>query len=69
VEFLLWCNGIGRVVGVLGCRFDPQLAQWVKDPALLQLRLRLGMWLGSHPWPRNFMYYRAAKNEKKKNYN
>ena len=36
-EFLLWCNGIGDILGVLGCGFDPGLAQWVKDPSLLQL--------------------------------
>lgn len=22
-EFLLWCHGIGGVLGALGCRFDP----------------------------------------------
>ena len=22
-EFLLWCNGIGRVLAALGCEFDP----------------------------------------------
>ena len=23
-EFPLWCNGIGSVLGALGCRFNPQ---------------------------------------------
>ena len=38
----------------------PGLAQWVKDPGLLQLQL------GSDPWPGNSMCHRAAK--KRKNY-
>ena len=33
------CNGIGSVLGVLGRRFDPGPAQWVKDPLLPQLRM------------------------------
>ena len=36
------------------------LAQWVKDPAMLQLQL------GSDPWPGNSICPGAAKNEKKK---
>ena len=39
-EFPLWYNEIGSVLGALGHRFDPCLAQWVKDAALLQLQLR-----------------------------
>ena len=31
-EFLLWQNGIRGVLGASGSRFDPQLAQRVKDP-------------------------------------
>ena len=30
------------------------LVQWVKDPELLQLWYRSQLWLGFHPWPRNF---------------
>ena len=54
-EFLLWQNGIGSALGALGLGFNPSLAQWVKDLALLQVQLwlRLQMWLGSNPWPGN----------------
>ena len=34
LELLLWRKGIGGVLGMLGPRFDPFLAQWVKDPAV-----------------------------------
>ena len=37
----------------------PGLAQWVKDPVLLQLQL------GSDPWPRSSICLGVAKNEKK----
>ena len=42
----------------------PSLAQWVKDPTLLQLRLRLRLWLRSDPWPRD--YWAAKKTISKK---
>ena len=42
------------------------LAQWVKDPALPKLRLKLWLWLGSDPWPGNSMCGGVAKNEKKR---
>ena len=32
----------------------PGLAQWVKDPALSLQWLRLLLWHGFDPWPRNF---------------
>ena len=41
---------------------SPSLTQWVKDPALQQLRLQLQ--LGSDPWPRNSICCGAAKKEK-----
>ena len=46
----------------------PSRAQWVRDPTLLQLRLRLQLWLGSDPWPGNSgnFFGRAAKKEKEK---
>ena len=44
----------------------PGLAWWVKDPALLQLRLWLQLWLGSDPWPGSSICRRLAKKEKKK---
>ena len=52
-EFLLWhsrlriqpclCGGVGLV---------PGLAQWVNDPALLQLWRRSHLRVGFDPWPR-----------------
>ena len=65
-EFPLWHKGIGSILGALECRFNPSPAQWVKDPALLQLRLRLRLQLGSDPWPGSSICQGAAKNEKEK---
>ena len=48
-------NGIGGILGALGCRFDPRLAQRVKDLALPQLRLRSDSWPGNPyatGWPK-----------------
>ena len=45
----------------------PGLMQWVKDPVLPQLWLRLQLQLGSDPWPRNSICHGAAKNKKKTN--
>ena len=44
----------------------PGLAQWVKDLVLAQLWHRLQLWLGSDPWPGNFICHGAAKKDKKK---
>ena len=41
----------------------PGPAQWVKDPALLQLQRRLQLHLGSDPWPRNAICRGAAKKK------
>ena len=60
-EFPLWHHGIGGIMAVLGRRFDPWPSRWVKDPAWLQLRLRLNLCLGSDPWPRNSKFCRVAK--------
>ena len=38
----------------------PDLAQWIKDPALLQL------WFESDPWPRNSMQWLKKGGKKKK---
>jgi len=43
----------------------PSLTQWVKDPALPQLRHRSKLQLGSDPWPRGDKK-RKKKNHKKK---
>ena len=46
----------------------PSLAQWIKDPGLLQLQLRLQLWLRSDPWPKNYTCCRVTKKEKKFTY-
>lgn len=44
----------------------PNLGYWVKDPVLLQLKLRLLLQLRSDPWSRSSIGSRAAaKNESK----
>ena len=65
-EVPLWYNGISGVLGVLGCRFKPRLAQWVKDPVLPQLQHRPQLWLRFNPWPRNSICHGKAKKKKKK---
>ena len=42
------------------------LAQWVKDPSLLQLWLGLQLRLRCDPWPRMSICHKAAKKEKRK---
>ena len=42
---------------------SPGPAQWVKDPALLQLWQRLQLWLRSDPWPRNYICYGAERKK------
>ena len=66
-EIPLWHNRIISVSGALERRLDPRPAQWVKDPALLQLWLTLQLWLGSDPWPGNSTCCGVAKKKKKKN--
>ena len=41
----------------------PGPAQWVKDPALLQLWHRRQLQLGSDPWPKRSMCGKAAKKK------
>ena len=65
-ESPLWCNGIGDILGVWGHRFNPGLAEWVKDPALLQPQLRSQLRLRADPWSRNSICHRKAKREEKK---
>ena len=50
-------------LGALGCRFDLWIL-WVEEPALLQLQLRLQLWLRPDPWPGKCIGREAAKNEK-----
>ena len=66
-EFPLCHNGIGGILGAVGYRFNPHMAQWVKDLVLPWLWLRSQLQLGFDPWPGNSICYGAAKNEKKIN--
>ena len=59
LEFLLWRNRVGGILGALGCGFNPGPVQWVKD-----LVLPLKLQLESEPWPGNSMCRGAAKKEK-----
>ena len=61
-ELLLWRSGIDRILGALGCGFDP----WPHTVDYVQLWLRWLLWLGSDPWPGRSMCHGVAKNEKKK---
>ena len=63
-EFLLWHNRNGGSLGVLGDRFHPKPAQWVKDPVSPQLWLRSQLRLGSDPWPGNSVCCEGAKKER-----
>ena len=65
-ELPLRRDRISSVLGALGRGFDPSLAQWVKDLALLQLWLSSRLWPGSDPWPRSSICCGAARGEKKK---
>ena len=60
----MWHNGVGGISAVPGCRFSPWLAQWVKDPLLLQLCPRWQLWLRSDPWPGNSICHGVAKKKK-----
>ena len=55
---------MAQCLGSWDVRLIPGPAQWVKDPALLQLQLRLQLWLGSDLWPGNSIG--LGKAEKKK---
>ena len=44
----------------------PSPAQWVNDPALLQLRQRSKLHLGSDGWPQNSLCQAAAEKEGKR---
>ena len=44
----------------------PSLAQWFKDPALLQLWHRLLLWLEFNPWPGGFPYTSGVVKKGKK---
>ena len=60
MEFPLWHNGIGDVLGTLECRFDPQPG----TVALLQLWLRSQWHITSDPWLVNSVSGGEAKKRK-----
>ena len=62
-----YSGSIGSVVSwkFRGAGLIPSLAQWIKDPVLLQLQFRLQLQLGSDPWPGNSVCCRVTKKEKK----
>ena len=64
------CGTMGLVVSweLWDVGLIPGLAQWLKDPAFLQLWLKSRLWLRYDPWPRSSICYGAAKNEKKNVY-
>ena len=63
-EFLLWRNRIGSVSGALGCRFNFRLAQWIKDPLLLQLWCRLQLQFGI--WSQALEFHMLKDSQKKR---
>ena len=62
------CGATESVVllAVLGCSFDPGLAQGVKDLALLQLGLGSQLQLRSDPWLGNSICHGLAKKERER---
>ena len=64
-EFLLWHNGIGGRLGVLGRRFDPQPGTVGYGSGVAQPHLGWQLWLRSDPWPGNSVCRGVAKQEKK----
>ena len=65
LEFLLWVNRIGLVLGISGHMFAPWPSTWVRDPVLPQPQFRLQLRLGSNPWPRNSIRCGEAKKKKR----
>ena len=62
----LWDQRYGILGALRRAGLNPSPAQWVKDPVLLQLWLRLQLRLGFNPWPRSSICLWAAKKKKKK---
>ena len=63
-----WFNDLTCLCGIVGS--VPSLVQWVKDPALPQLRHRSKMWLGFSLWSWNFQMSQVqSKKGKKKSTN
>ena len=66
MELLLWHTGSVALWERWEMGLIPSPAQWVKDPALPQLRLRLRLQLGSDPWPRSSKCHRSPPPQKKR---
>ena len=66
-ELPLWHNGIGSILGALGCGSIPSPAQCIRNLASQHLWLSSRLQLSSDPWPKSSMCLRAAKNEGEKN--
>ena len=64
-EFPLWLKGSVTSLEHSDADSSPGQEQWVKDPVLLQLQLRLQLCLRSDPWPGNSTCHRTAKRGKK----
>ena len=62
-----WVNDLACLSG--GGSSIPDPAQWVKDPALLQLWYRSQLRLRLDPWPRNFYIPQIWPKKKNKNKN
>ena len=63
-EIPLWSSGIGSILGVLGCRLDPQPGTaGLGSSVTPQLWLRLRLQLGSDLWPRNSICLGVAKKK------
>ena len=62
-----WVNDPVCLFG--GAGSIPGPAQWVKDPALLQLWCRSQVWLAFDPWPGNFHMPRVRPKKEKQEKN
>ena len=65
-EFPLWCRELRSGLSVWQCRFYPQPSTVAENPLLLQVYHRSQLWLGFHPWTRNFQNDRREPTTSKK---
>ena len=72
VSTVAWVQSLAQELhgcGQKNIKGVPAVAQWVKDPVLLQLWQRLQMQLRFSPWPREIPYAMGVAEKGKKNYN
>ena len=62
LEFPLWCNKIGSILGALGSRFNPKPSTGLR---IWHLRFRLQLWLRCDPWAGHSICLGVAKKENK----